>query len=347
MDESNLITKIVDKELIFLLGAGASVDAGMPTVAELTIELRKGLQQLQDKDGTYRPEFSQIFELIESCDKSVGTNYERFFEWIHLLLKVQKEPFRNLIKIKVNSSLVEAMAELTLVIGGEIARLLESYKTEPNYLTRLVDFLPPSRRLKVFGLNYDCCLEDACYDIGINLTTGFDPVKKNWNPSLFHESSTGINLYKLHGSLRWFGTRDTSLPNDRFPYNFVIMEVKPEGRQHLPSCINVTSEPVLILGPGSKVQPDDPFLTLLYEFQRSLRQTKICIIIGYSHNDDHINKIIGQAFDLGALTILDVNPGQRTNNYLGNRYHHLPLCAKSALVNGSIISELESLQCDL
>jgi hypothetical protein len=329
-----------ENDLVFLLGAGASVDAGMPTVAQLTKELRINLPKLRDEYDQCRPEFSQLFDLIASYDKSVKENYERFFEWISLLIKAQTEPFRNLIKINVNSSLVKAMADLTLVIGGEIARLLASRKTEPNYLAKVGDFLPSQGRLKVFSLNYDCCLEDVCQNAGIDLTTGFDHSTKKWNPSLFQRKSKGINLYKLHGSLRWFGTRDENLANDAFQHDLVLMELEQGARRYLPSNINVTQRPELVLGPGSKVQPDDPFRTLLYEFQHSLHQTKVCVIIGYSHSDDHINKMLGQAFDRG-LSILDVNLGQSLNDrYTGDRYHHLRLCAKRALIDGNIDTEL-------
>jgi hypothetical protein len=343
LENASVIAESSEKDLIFLLGAGASVDAGMPTVAQLTKELKARLPKLRDVNGRCRDEFVQIFDLIKIYDTSVDTNYERFFEWIYLLIKAQTEPFRNLIKINVDTSLVEAMADLTLVIGGEIARLLASRKTEPNYLTRIGDFLPPQGRLKVFTLNYDCCLEDACHNAGIDLTTGFDPSTKKWNPSLFQRKSKGINLYKLHGSLRWFGTRDMNLANDQFQHDLVLMELEPGALQYLPSNIDVTQRPELVLGPGSKVQPDDPFLTLLYEFQRSLHQAKVCVIIGYSHRDDHINKMLSQAFDRG-LSILDVNLGQSLNSrYLGDRYHHVQLCAKRALIDGNINSELSVL----
>jgi hypothetical protein len=300
------------------------VDAGMPTVAQLTKELKTRLPELRDVYDKCRPGFSQAFDLIASYDTSAGENYERFFEWIYLLIKAQTEPFRNLIKINVDPSLIEAMADLTLVIGGEIARLLASRKTEPNYLTRIEDFLPSQGRLKVFSLNYDCCLEDACHNAGIDLTTGFEPDTKKWESYLLQKKSKGINLYKLHGSLRWFRMND------------VLMELKPEESQHLPS-------PELVLGPGSKIQLDDPFFAMLYEFRCSITQTQRCIVIGYSYRDLHINKILDQATTLG-INILDVNPGSPNGRYLGcPRYRHLRLSAKDALINGNIDSELAEL----
>lgn len=329
------------EDFTFLLGAGASVDARMPTVKELTEKLRKRLPDIPDINGTSRPEFSQVFDRIEAHDSSVAWNYERLFEWIKLILHVQEEPFRRLITVKLDQSIIDAMGALAFVIGGEIARLLESCQSEPSYLAKLADFIPAQGRLKVFSLNYDCCLEDACQSAGIELTTGFDPDTKTWNPSLFWREENGINLYKLHGSLRWHGVRDESRPNEHFQYRLELMELKSE--QRLPSHLKMRQEPELVLGPGNKLQSDDPFLTLFYEFHRSIRQAQVCVIIGYSYGDPHINFILDRVLDAGG-SLLDVNPGLTSSRYMSeSRYHHLRLDARSALVHGKLRSELERL----
>lgn len=329
------------RECIFLLGAGASVDAGMPMVKPLTEQLRNRLANIPDVNGNLRPEFRQVFDLIEAQDPSVTGNYERFFEWIKLLLDVQRKPFRKIVEVKLDRPLTEAMGHLSFVVGGEIARLLGSCQSDPRYLAKLADFIPAQGRLKVFSLNYDCCLEDACQSAGIGLTTGFDPVTKRWNPSLFSTKVSGINLYKLHGSLRWHGVRDESLPDEQFQPRLELMELKPE--QYLPSHLQMREEPELILGPGNKLQADDPFLTLFYEFHRSLQQAQVCVIIGYSYGDAHINSVLDDALDAG-VNLLDVNPGSPSGRYLPEHcYHHLRLRTKDALVHGNIQSKLESL----
>ena len=332
----------VSRECIFLLGAGASVDAGMPMVKPLTEQLKHRLANIPDVHGNLRPEFRQIFDLIEAHDPSVAGNYERWFEWIRLLLEVQREPFRRIVEIRLDRPLREAMAHLPLVVGGELARVLGSCQSDPGYLARLVDFIPDQGRLKVFSLNYDCCLEEACQSAGIGLTTGFDPMTKRWNPSLFRTEGHGINLYKLHGSLRWHGMRDESLPDEQFQPRLELMELHPE--QRLPPHFEMRQEPELVLGPGNKLQADDPFLTLFYEFHHSIRHAHVCVIIGYSYADSHINAVLDDALDAG-VSLLDVNPGSPSGRYLSERrYHHLRLRTKDALAEGHIQSELKRLR---
>jgi len=341
---TEMIRKRDDDNIIFLLGAGASDDAGMPMVAQLTKELRKRLPDLPDVNGVCHPEYGQLYDLIEAQDPLVAQNYERFFEWVRLILDVRREPFRQLIETKLEPSLIEAMGHLPFVIRKEFAQLLNSYETKPDYLGRLGDFLPPQGRLKVFSLNYDCCLENACHTARIDITTGFDPDTKKWDPLQFRKTTKGINLYKLHGSLRWFGTRDTSLPIEQFQHNLVLMELRSQDLRHF-RHLEISEEPELILGPGTKTQPDDPFITLACEFSSSIRQANICVVIGYSFQDDHINVILDKAVDIG-LIILDINHGQGNSRYLADPgYRYLARRAGDALRNGDIGLELKKLKC--
>jgi hypothetical protein len=332
------------KEIIFLLGAGASMDAGMPTVVGLTNKLRENLPNLRDVNGNIRLEFGDAFDYIAARDPSVAEDYERFFEWIELLTKAGKEPFRKAFEIKVPTNLTEAVFHIPWVLGEEIARILESYQTEPSYLAKLGDFTSNGRRLKVFSLNYDCCLEDACGSAGIDITTGFNRLTKKWQPSLFQTKTKGINLYKLHGSLRWFSTTDNKLLekglDTRFHYN---LELKPDDRAKLPQHLDVNSKPDLVLGPGTKLQVDDPFLTLFHDYHRTIRRAKAVVVLGYGHRDPHVEKKLEEAIGGGAH-ILDVNPGNQNTKFLSSdRYHYLKMFAKDALMQGGIKSELEKL----
>lgn len=337
------IGRINQEDLMFLLGAGASIDAGLHAVAKLTGELRSRLPLLSDVNGITRPEFGLIFDFIEKHDPEISKNYERFFKWISLILDIRKDPFRKILKTEMDDSLIKVMGHLSFVIGNCISEILYSIKTAPEYLSKIADFLPSQGRLKVFSLNYDCCLEEACQANNIDVITGFDPVTKMWNPSLFLSKEKGINLYKLHGSLRWFGTRDESLSDDQFLCNHILRELKAEERNFLPSHIKVSPTPELILGPGSKIQPDDPFLTLFYEFHSSLQKAKICIIIGYGYQDEHVNSVLDHAVDR-RVHIIDVNPGGPCSKYLADScYHHLSLSAKNALMNGNILAEIKRL----
>jgi len=153
----------------------------------------------------------------------------------------------------------------------------------------------------------------------------------------------------LHGSLRWFGTRDLTRSDGQFQVHFELTEVTPEEIRSLPSHLEVTSRPELILGPGSKVQVDDPYLTLLYEFHLALQQAKTCVVIGFSYGDEHIKTMLGRAFDNG-LSILDVNPSNVIPSpFLGEkeRYYLLRKKAKEALEGKDLVNAIHKFTQDI
>jgi hypothetical protein len=329
------------RKVVFLLGAGASIEAGMPSVVSLTKQLRCQLPSVRDVNGKIRPGFAKLFDRISRYDPQVLTNYERFFEWTEYLLKTQKDPFRHITRIKLGRHLIDAAAHFAYIVRGEIVKLFKSRKTSHAYLSRLNDFIPARGRLEVFTLNYDCCVEDACAAKKTYLTTGFDPGNKQWKAQLFHGKQRGINLYKLHGSLRWFGTTDTKkLAKGLWTDSYFFLELKDKDRRSLTKTFEVSEEPTLVLGPAPKLQTDDPFLTLFYKFHQSSRTAKACVVVGYGYGDDHVNEKLDEAIKLG-VHVLNVNLADPPTRFFScSTFHHLKVSAKRALEHGLIKSEL-------
>lgn len=220
-------------DVIFLLGAGATVDAGMPTIKELTSCLRERFAEHTDR------EFIEIYNLLANSDGSVETNYERFFEYFELIKQASK---KDLFCIKIPDYLLNIINNpfSTNVIRTLMNDILGNYQknviSNCDYLSCLQDFIPKNGRLKVFTLNYDLCVETVCRNKKIFITTGFS---HDWNPVLFYGTDKGINIYKLHGSLSWFCNNDWTIQE---------LSELPENKN-----------PEIVLGPGSKMQADDLF----------------------------------------------------------------------------------------
>ncbi|MBY5868637.1 SIR2 family protein [Rhizobium leguminosarum] len=313
---------------VFLVGAGASVDAGMPLVTQLTKELRDRLPDIRDINGHTRAEFPALFNAIASHDDEVIENYERFFEWLSFIRQAQMGPFNKLTCFTLPPQLLTAAGELAFVIKKPVWEILRSQHQlptyQPGYFARLRDFLPEHGRLKVFTTNYDLCVEDACRNQGIDVVTGFHPSTGQWTPSLFRNPGPGINLYKLHGSLNWNLGDDgvdwgNCPPVERYP---------PKWDQ----------EPDLILGPGSKLQHDDPFVTLYAELHRAIRRAKVCVAIGHSFRDLHIKEPIRGASHRG-MTVIDVNPSPCEWSFC--HYTKIRMRAKEALESGKILQAIQ------
>jgi 2-hydroxy-3-keto-5-methylthiopentenyl-1-phosphate phosphatase len=155
-----------------------------------------------------------------------------------------------------------------------------------SYYKRLVAFQQKyGRVLHIFSLNYDKCIEDQCYEVGIN--RGFKDHVWDWKNFIYDETTeAGIYLYKLHGSIDWSWTTDG-----------FVEEVDN----------NVYGDDLaIIFGTSYKLQYLDLFLFLVYEFRRRPLEnaTKIILCIGYSFNDDHINGILGQSLKADSDRII-------------------------------------------
>ena len=300
-------TTIPEGRVIFLLGAGASKDAGFPLVDGLTYELRKCLPYVTGLNGEIRDEFPELFDAVAHLDPEAKKNYERFFACLELMTPRLEKPSQKLTSLNLEERLAKAAPDLMFSIATPIVKELRRCHLDyhPDYLKGLIEFVPPADRLKVFTLNYDLCVEKALQNLGMDVTTGFSRTTGRWTPELFGNGGRGINLYKLHGSLNWI--YDDNLENQQLTEDYSSpLENPPEwGRG-----------PQLVLGPGNKLQFDDPFVTLYYEFHQALKQAKVCVTIGFSFGDNHITVPLIQAKQRG-LAIVDVRP-----NAIGGEGHN-------------------------
>ncbi len=314
-------------DVVFLIGAGASVDAGMPLVSRLTEELRDRLGIY----GKHHAEFPEVFDAIAEHDPGIRSNYERFFEWLSFIDQAQMEPFNRLACFALDPRLLTAARKLRFFIKNPVWEILRSRHQlstyQPAYLARLRDFLPEHGRLKVFTTNYDLCVEDACRAHGTDVITGFHPDTGQWTPSRFRNRGPGINLYKLHGSLNW------NLGDDRVDWGNC-----PPVERYPPQW---DQGPELVLGPGSKLQHDDPYVALYAEFHKAIRRAKVCVTIGCSFSDPHIKEPIRGASHRGTA-IVDVNPSPV--EWTCNRYTKIRKGAKEAFESDQILQAVQLIQ---
>lgn len=118
-------------QVVFLLGAGASVDAGLPDVARLSRELWSRLPHMRDVNGQPCPAIRDVFDRIATVDREVAENYERFFDWTRLLLDANKKPFRELLRRRAMGS-------------GMPFAICDTYGIEPGATSPLAPLRPPS-----------------------------------------------------------------------------------------------------------------------------------------------------------------------------------------------------------
>ncbi len=287
-------------EVLVLLGAGASVEAGIPNSAMMVKEIERAL-------GQDWAEFKDLYNFVRSAifyaDGIQGTfgtevsyNIERLVVSLDELSRREDHPIYPFIGAW--------NPRLTQVAGQEF-RLVDQFKTKileklrhdwieinnyerAAYFSGLVKFQKELNfPLHVFTLNYDLCVERA-YQTHYNEfpERGFGK-DRYWSHGLLDESApeeSRIYLYKLHGSIDWF--RDAS--NKRLTFSDSTSKIRVD-------------EGELIFGTTYKLQYIDPFLFLVYQLRRRSLEARLIIVVGYGFGDEHINGILNQALrgDMG------------------------------------------------
>ena len=285
-------TTFKHNEIIVLLGAGASVDAGIPDSNKMVIEIQKLVSGADKNWNCFKDLYRHIRSSIFYADgldgifgSEVSFNVERLVNVLDELRKKERHtlyPFVGAWNPKLQDVAGPGFQNVHM-FRKKIIQILRSQwialteRENASYYKKLLEFQREyGYPLRVFSLNYDLCVEEACgYD---NVQRGFSG--REWDWRMFDETSDDplpIMLYKLHGSTDW---------------------QRKDGKVTYSDSPSSTSDEDadLIFGTSYKLQYVDPFLFLAYELRRwTLDVARVIVCVGYGFNDEHINGILEQS----------------------------------------------------
>lgn len=315
-----------DKKTLIFLGAGASMDAGLPDVYRLTKEVRELISNDQLLEKWISKESLPIFrDLIDDVfryfrenestkprnkgSSEVNINIEDLIKTLYQAGNLEISPFKALVSLNDclnkysqsyinkdhnNSSYASNIFPFSAqILSNLCAHVLneKSRTAEFDYLGKLLDFYK-GQSIILITLNFDLGIESQAQALGI----GYKYVGISHQEN--HDKEY-LKLIKLHGSLNW--KRDKE--------NFFKT-----------SLLSETDEPLIIIGDEDKLKPFDPFFELFYQFQKALVECSRIVILGYSFNDDHVNKAFTNRISMRCSLpeIIVVNPAlnekQNTDN---------------------------------
>ncbi|MCY3660312.1 MAG: SIR2 family protein [Caldilineaceae bacterium] len=280
-------------DIILLLGAGASAEAGIPDSEKMIDEL----ESLIASDGKWT-EFRKLYLYLRSSiifadglegafGDLVSFNIERLVNVLDELMMKERHvlyPFVGAWNPKLQEVAGDDFENVRQFRSSIVQILRDQWVTLPrsesaDYYQGLLRFQQEFEHpLRVFSLNYDLCVEQTCgYD---QVQRGF--VERIWDWRMFDEAledQLPILLYKLHGSLDWYFKGGQT--------HFVDATQTIEANDY-----------AMIFGTSYKLQYVDPFLFLAYELRKwTLESARLIICIGYGFNDQHINGILAQALN--------------------------------------------------
>ncbi|MEZ5277052.1 MAG: SIR2 family protein [Opitutaceae bacterium] len=312
------------KDIIFLLGAGASAEAEIPPSGQMIDHIE---ELLTGKDHAEWSPYATLYNHIKSAihyaaglkgqfRDGVAYNIETLVNTLYELERNEEHPLYPFIA-SWNSRLVS----LSRGDDGDFSKVRDFRRLILNQLKSwvspddisLADYfqgLIPLQRgltfpLRIFSLNYDLCVE-RLNTLEFRVETGFEGIgpKFPWDWERFEDSNAGptppeIYLYKLHGSINW--KRDATR-------NLICLE-QTEG---------IAPEKMdLIFGRDLKLEAADPYLFYAYELRKYSLETRLIVCIGYGFGDQHINKILTQSLQRDETRRLLVVANCRADDAVG------------------------------
>lgn len=291
--------EIKGEHLLFLLGAGASVDAGIP----ISNQMVNRTEELIVNHNDWKPYKDLYFYLKSSINYSDGIlgKFNELFNIERLLIVISEIEKResnimypfigtwNIRLLDLGGNNFENIRKFHKLIRKQLNEWvgLRSYDDANYYQSFSSLSADVGNLMKVFTLNYDMCFENI---VGKekSIELGFTKETNEWHQSNF-ENTEGkhYNLYKLHGSIDWY------LAN-----------------QKLFKSQKIESEPELIFGIQHKMTSVDPYFYYSSVLRNScLNEAKIIVVIGYSYADEYVNVILSQALNSRSeLRIINITP---------------------------------------
>lgn len=324
-------------QVIFLLGAGASKKADVPTTYDFVIDFIKYLEDDYKPDSDNEGDAKKI-EVIryivqvlkqwrkkENQDVDIELLLETLIKFknikndslMQFCQEKERQPFYGLV-LEVDSISID---DCDKIIDELINNLKSFIKLRTIVKEEKIEYLRPFRGfiemaksrghpLDIVSLNYDTCIEQFCNVHKMTYQDGFDLY---WNPETFGRYNNDVNLYKLHGSVIWYQSdRGTYI---KLPIQNEFGEIKLISNERAEN---------LMLYPMQKWDYAEPLLELLLKVKYMIESElppskdapsdkfKFLIAVGYSFRDEHIKKIIWDTARKNRnLYLLIIDPNAR------------------------------------
>jgi hypothetical protein len=284
------------KDIILLLGAGASAEAGIPVSAQMISRVEE--QMLTEK--AHRELYNHVKSAIHFSaglkgrfGDAVPFNIETLVNTLYELERNEEHPLYPFIA-SWNSRFVALAGSDFSAVRQFRQSILEALKkwmcpedaNKGNYYRGLVTLQKElNYPLHVFSLNYDLCVE-RLNQTDFRVETGFEGYGPDycwdWERFVDLESSNNLApqlvLYKLHGSINW-------KRNPATKELFSVEQIQSVDADKME----------LIFGREFKLEAADPYLFFAYKFRDLSLESKLIVTLGYGFGDGHINKMLTQS----------------------------------------------------
>ncbi len=268
--------------MICVVGAGLSIDAGVPGIAGLQQRIERRFRGHPEHDTAYRVAREQVKEVVLSGRGTSGRQRSG--------AKVGNEPWLEELIDVLNSGgeLPDTspgdksrLRKAVMAVIGESLNVAGTNPGPPGYYVRLIErALRRWRTVHIFSVNFDLCVELLTL-LGYVVETGFGGYGPGhpWEKARFLHPVSGaqVFLYKLHGSMNWRIREDGRL-----------CSLDPRGFKDI-------EEARIVLGrrPKEAGEFPEPYWFCQEHLLEVAPEVREIWVLGYSFHDDGVNAMLG------------------------------------------------------
>lgn len=336
----------------FLIGAGASLDAGGVSLANIPIPLEGALIEkaaaeiegdaapswleffyesvsLLSNDGYALKERSELFKSThEKAFPAIAVNLEDYLSHLHMWLAGMVHETETLTlsggagitiaKNDLEKLLKEITSSLTELLDLPKTGKDDPLKSHRKFIKKILTRPLNLRRANIFTLNYDTLIEQACDAEGAVLVDGFVGTLRR----VFRPESYDIDFY--------FPAQTTEGRVHRFDRALHLYKLhgsitwhrcdqdwnNPFGLYATFYDQNTRKDDVLIYPSPLKYGQTlgMPYSELFRRFGNAIAQPQSALfVIGYGFGDDHVNALIWQAIAIPSFTLVVVDPDPKND----------------------------------
>lgn len=259
----NLMQGYLENSPLIVLGSGASIPYGLPSMWNLSEKIKEDIQVQSD------PEYENFCSALDTygLEKAIDT------------VKLSKDTLDHIRKITWKT-----------INNCDLKYFHTNFAKAPTALSNLFKKIisPTPNKAVVVTTNYDRLSEYTADSIGAATVTGFEGslIRKLELPTQgirtrrIRARERVIDIWKVHGSLDWFANFNGDI------VSVPLLRDIPEGFQPL------------IVPPGKEKYSsthEEPYRTIISEADNAFMQAGSYICIGYGFNDEHIQpKLLAQ-----------------------------------------------------
>jgi hypothetical protein len=313
-------------KLMLFLGSGISRKSGLPLVGAITDRLLNGVWHrhsdggfLPDATNEYGdpvPVLQRFLKLLKSyadgyyaLRSGQESNYEDLFYLAQQLrddglgvidnpailgflteVKSRTQELAKAVPTFTPSNKFADMVRQSLVFIRSVVQHELRTPDSINGLDLIADLAKSElvERLDIVTLNHDLLVEALLVKHGIEVCDGFDKPQgdvRKFNPELY-DSAGKVRLFKLHGSLNWYGFRRSDNRREFYgiPVNGDVDHCKDADST---SLLNMSDQSLFLAGTNNKMLRYGAgiFAEMHYWFHRLLKEHNKVAVSGYGWRD--------------------------------------------------------------